>query len=239
MLAKFLKIKNAFQINFTGRKSYSQNGEDLNILDLFPKSKKVSYLDLGANHPIKFNNTHLLYKNGSRGISVDPDVRVTFWYKIFRPFDTIIKAAVVSGDEKEIRFYFINNPVLNTTSEHEAKKAEDSGFRIIKEDTVVALNINNLLSRFENTNGPDFLNIDVEGIDEDILYAIDFKKFTPRSICIETGVFMDLSRDKKKRVDAFIFSKGYEVVFYNTNNTIYVLSSYWGGYMKSLGVKLV
>jgi pimeloyl-CoA synthetase len=104
--------------------------------------------------------------------------------------------------------------------------------------TVPAVNINVLLSRFSHTKGPDFLNIDVEGVDEKVLYAIDFDRYTPRSICIETGVFMDLSRDKKKRIDTFLFKLGYEVVFYNTNNTIYVLSSHWNNYMKSLGVKL-
>ena len=43
--------------------SYAQNGEDLIIEFLLSSKKieKITYLDIGANHPIKFNNKYRLY----------------------------------------------------------------------------------------------------------------------------------------------------------------------------------
>ena len=48
----------------------SQNGEDLIIESLIPEQKKGFYVDIGANHPIKLNNTFLFYSKGWKGINI-------------------------------------------------------------------------------------------------------------------------------------------------------------------------
>ena len=55
--------------------SYSQQGEDLIILDIFRhlRLKRPSYLDIGAWEPVKSNNTYLFYRLGSRGVLVEPN----------------------------------------------------------------------------------------------------------------------------------------------------------------------
>ena len=55
------------------KKSYSISNVDLIIDRLFSKKQKGIYIDIGCNHPIKFNNTYLLYKRGWNGINVDLD----------------------------------------------------------------------------------------------------------------------------------------------------------------------
>jgi predicted methyltransferase MtxX (methanogen marker protein 4) len=76
----------------------------------------------------------------------------------------------------------------------------------------------------------------VEGIDEEILHSLNFNKHQPTVVCIETGKFMDLGRDKKERVDKFMIDKNYQVIFYNLNNTIYIYKPYLNDFMNSLGV---
>ena len=49
----------------------SQFGEDKKIIKLFNKNEKGLYLDVGCFHPIRQNNTYLLYKLGWKGINID------------------------------------------------------------------------------------------------------------------------------------------------------------------------
>ena len=53
------------------KKSYSISNVDLIIDRLFSKIKKGVYIDVGCNHPIKYNNTYLLHKRGWSGINID------------------------------------------------------------------------------------------------------------------------------------------------------------------------
>ena len=53
--------------------SYSISNVDLIINRIFSKIDKGTYIDLGCNHPIKYNNTYLLYKRGWSGINIDSD----------------------------------------------------------------------------------------------------------------------------------------------------------------------
>ena len=55
------------------KSSYSISNVDLIINRIFSKIDKGIYIDLGCNHPIKYNNTYLLYKRGWSGINIDSD----------------------------------------------------------------------------------------------------------------------------------------------------------------------
>jgi hypothetical protein len=64
----FRKIQNSLYPH--SRVSYSQNGEDLIIRDLFFRLgiRQPTYLDIGANEPFFISNTYLLYSKGSTGV---------------------------------------------------------------------------------------------------------------------------------------------------------------------------
>ena len=53
------------------KNSYSQNGEDLILIDYFNENPNGFYVDIGCHHPFRFSNTYLLYKKGWRGLNVD------------------------------------------------------------------------------------------------------------------------------------------------------------------------
>ena len=56
---------------FLKKKSYSMDGEDIEIFNYFKNKKNGFYVDVGAYHPIHRNNTMLLYLNGWEGINID------------------------------------------------------------------------------------------------------------------------------------------------------------------------
>ena len=67
----FIEIAGLIRRLFWG--SYSQKGEDLFLSRMFPKHYEGFYVDVGANDPIRFNNTYKFYKRGWKGMNIEPD----------------------------------------------------------------------------------------------------------------------------------------------------------------------
>jgi len=59
---------------FRHKKSYSQDGEDVVLASFYENMKNYRgfYVDIGAHHPVRFSNTWMFYKNGWKGINIDP-----------------------------------------------------------------------------------------------------------------------------------------------------------------------
>ena len=91
---------------------FSQNGEDLFLFKYF-KHEKGIYVDVGANHPIKNSNTYLLYKNGWKGINIEPiPSRLSKFVKA-RPSDVNLNVGVGSTPGK-LKFYEMSSSVYST-----------------------------------------------------------------------------------------------------------------------------
>ena len=110
-----------FKINFLTKKhSYSQFGEDLIIINFF-KSYKGRYVDVGCFHPIKYNNTFLLYQNGWSGINIDLNKTSIDLFNASRKRDTNIQACL-SDVEKDNFIYFDSEfSALNSINEDNFK----------------------------------------------------------------------------------------------------------------------
>src|SRR5436190_23516274 len=97
-------------------RTYSQAGEDriLNFLfNSFGKSK-ITYLDIGANHPLMGNNTYLFYRDGGQGICVEPNPKLCRLIKKLRPRDKCLNLGLGNGSEKSADFYVMSSHVLST-----------------------------------------------------------------------------------------------------------------------------
>ena len=165
---------------FLKKKSYSQCGEDIFIIEFFKnKITNGTYLDIGAFNPIKFNNTYLLHKKGWKGTNIDLNQTSIDLFKILRPHDQNICAAVSDKIEKvEVYLENLFSP-LNTISPDRFKLFHND---TLKKKTyhVETKTINGLINhKF------DFLNIDIEGLDIKVLKSINLKFFNPKLICIE------------------------------------------------------
>lgn len=208
--------------------SYSQCGEDL-IVDFLLTSilgiKNPTYLDIGAHHPWWLNNTYLFYKRGSTGINVEPDPAL---YKTFiksRPKDININKGVAFDAKSTIAdFYIMSSRALNTFSKEEAERIGNSGTYTIEEIQQIELvTSNNLLSKYFSGKALDFLSIDVEGWDFEILKSIDFEKHRPKIICVETLLFNEKGSFKKQStIMDFILANRYTCYADTPINSIFV-----------------
>lgn len=127
-------LKKIYYEKYT-KKSYSISNVDLIINRMFSKINNGVYIDIGCNHPIKFNNTYLLYKRGWKGINLDLDEKSISEFNILRPKDHNLKALISTEEniEKEIFFYH-DRSAINTVSKnlisHRKTKIEE--IKIIK-----------------------------------------------------------------------------------------------------------
>lgn len=224
---KLRKITGAAYVN----KSYAQCGEDLVIKFLADKFgwKKFTYLDIGTNHPKKFNNTYLFYKKGCRGVCVEPDPDLINSIKFSRPGDICVNVGLSAGEDTEADFYVMTVNTLNTFSKEDAEKLDNEGIYKIKKVIRIPLkNINTILSENFNGKTPNLISLDVEGWNEEIIASMDFDKYRPEILCLETVTFAtDHSEAKIDSIIDFVKSKGYFVYADTFINTIFINQKFW------------
>jgi FkbM family methyltransferase len=175
-----------------GRRSFSQQGEDLIIYDLLHGLMKVDkpvYLELGSADPVGANNTYLLYCTGGHGVLVEPNPYYVARLKQRRPNDTVVAVGVGVDDATEADYFVIRDrPMLNTFSRDQVAMLQKGRTDDVVEKTmkVPLISVNHLIETYLGGKSPDLLAIDVEGLDLAILRTLDFKKYRPGAICAET-----------------------------------------------------
>ncbi|MCX5706432.1 MAG: FkbM family methyltransferase [Candidatus Omnitrophica bacterium] len=184
--------------------SYSQQGEDLIVNFIFSEGFKISkptYLDIGAHHPFFLSNTFFFYKKGCRGVLVEPDPILVKQLKQYRQDDICLNVGV-SDKNMTSDFYIMQSRSLNTFSKEKAEAlSRDTSFNCPKIDNIVKvsmLNINTIIEKYFS-NIPNFISIDAEGLDLEILSSLDFSRYSPEIFCIEcVGVAgVDSIKDKE------------------------------------------
>ncbi|MCE9563400.1 MAG: FkbM family methyltransferase [Planctomycetes bacterium] len=193
-------------------RSFAQSGEDLIVNHIFVSLRLVvrSYLDIGAWEPIKSNNTYWFYRNGARGVLVEPNPDLTARLRDARPKDTVLPVGIGVSSEKEADYYRTTEPSWNTFDKETADTySKVSGGKItVKEVIKVPLmNINDVFTQNFNGEAPDYISLDVEGFEVPILKSINFEKLRPKVICVETLVG-GTTKQKLESVE-LLTSKGY------------------------------
>jgi FkbM family methyltransferase len=206
--------------------SYSQAGEDL-ILELFFEARQIidiRYLDIGCNHPVKFNNTFKLYENGHTGICVEPDPTVVKLIEKKRSRDLCLNVGLAGQTFGDIPFFVMNNSVMNTFSEVEAKSMESNGiFQIEEVIRIPVIGISDFMTQYFSDSVPTFVNIDVEGLDLEIISNFPFDRYRPSCFCIETVDFtLNASAKKREYIFEVMELNNYKVFADTYINTIFV-----------------
>ncbi len=182
----FLKvvIRNRLPI---GRLSYSQEGEDLVLARILGELKITTgfFVDIGAHHPTRYSNTYYFYRRGWRGINVDALPGTKKLFQRMRPRDITIECGVGSK-EGVLRYFAFNEPALNTFSEQEARKKESPQYRIIGTLQIPVVTLKQILDEYLPSGTQiDFMTIDAEGFDHEIISSNDWSRYRPRVVLVE------------------------------------------------------
>jgi hypothetical protein len=202
-------IKNNFFFNKT---TYSMNGEDIFINNYF-KNKTGFYVDVGAYHPLELNNTCLLNKRGWNGINIDINALSIDYFNFLRPNDVNINIAASNKKTIKTIYYQKKKSPLNTLKITQAKKMFIGNIkkRKVKSETLSKI-IDNTKFKGKKIN---FLNIDTEGSDFEILKNFNFIKYKPELICVELVDNFNPNNKiiKKNKIYKFLAHKKYKLLW--------------------------
>ena len=162
--------------------SYSLSSVDLIVDYIFKYKNDGFYIDVGCQHPISNNNTYILYKKGWNGINIDLDKKNIDLFNISRPDDTNINIAVSDKSGNVNLFYYHDGSPINTINSQNAdfQKNKFKKIKLIKSET-----LNKILANINFNKKVDYLNIDVEGHELNVLKGFNILKYRPSIISIE------------------------------------------------------
>ena len=211
------------------KKSYSQCGEDLLSKYIFDLRgiTQPTFIDIGAHHPNYLSNTALFYENGSRGINIEANPLLLENFKSYRAEDINLNIGIGGNDDK-LDFYIMEDDTLSTFSKVEADLMIAKGKKVSRIKKIELTTISKVLDEFTNGIFPDFLSLDVEGLDYQILKSINFDKSFPKVICVEAAEYSSIGAGaRRNELIDFLVSKGY-YEYANTNlNAIMVKNEFW------------
>ena len=178
-----LQFKMSFGRNFIekiyyekySKKSYSISNVDLIVDRLLKNINNGIYIDVGCNHPIKYNNTYLLYRRGWRGINIDADHTSIKLFNRYRKDDHNVNAILSENEEVKNFYHYHDRSAINTLS----KDLVDS--RLTKPEKIIKVKSNTLDNIIESSpfknNKFNLLSIDVENHEYEVLKNFSFSKY--------------------------------------------------------------
>ncbi|MBV8254379.1 MAG: FkbM family methyltransferase [Chitinophaga sp.] len=201
--------------------SFAQEGEDMILRRFVGKKTDGFFVDIGAHHPIRFSNTYRFYLDGWHGINVDamPGSMQVFQKK--RPRDINLEVPV--SDKKEVlKFYIFNEPALNTFSEKEAlSKDGKNNYKITDVKELQTVTLEDILQEHLPAGQHiDFMSVDVEGLDLQVLQSNNWDKYRPEYLLVE-DLMSDVSDSLNGPLYKFLHAKDYKLVARSYNTAFY------------------
>ena len=199
--------------------SYAQNLEDYHLDLMFAGQQTGTYVDVGGGHPVADNVSFWFYLRGWRGLVVEPQQGLADLYTHIRPRDHTV-ACLAGRNEGEAQFYvFEKLHGLSSTVRQHAQAAAQSGAAF----TTIIRPVRTLAALIAEAGLEtiDFLKIDVEGAEAEVLAGADFQRQRPRVILLEAVVPGSMS-DASAAWEHDLLGHGYRFAFFDRLNRFYV-----------------
>lgn len=204
-----------FQALFSGslKGHFGQWAEDVLVRKQFhPLKKTGTYLDLGAYHPFSSSNTAFFWLKGWNGFNIDANEKSIAVFNKIRKKDNNICCALIPQTEWDKGIRFVS---LNFVEGIDSKEGISASAKVIdvSDDSTIkvhAKTINQLLDEFHICH-IDYMNIDIEGIDEHILAEFPFKKILPAVISVE-DYSDEISTLISSKITLLLNSQGYKLI---------------------------
>jgi FkbM family methyltransferase len=146
------------------------------------------YLDIGAHDPNRFSVTRKLYDLGWRGIDIDANSSFERQFQRFRPENLFLNCCV--GSQEQYKFTIFSEGAISTTKEEWIGKFKAEGNQVLKEVVVPGKTLREIIDLPGVPKCVDFINIDIEGADEEALRSIMLENLPrdryPKWVLLET-----------------------------------------------------
>jgi hypothetical protein len=205
----FLKYYNYL---ITNRKlSKSQLYQDLFVLFTLGDKFNGTFLEFGATDGVEYSNSFLLENNFNwKGVLAEPSPQWHKNLKINRPNATIIEECIYIETGKSLDFFVSDVGVLSTL-----EKFRQSDISSMPGNTnarnkngynhkVISISLNDVFVKYFNSSPIDYMSVDTEGSELEILENFDFQKFGPKIVTVEHNY-----TDAQKKLDELFIKNNY------------------------------
>lgn len=205
--------------------TYSQYGED-NIIDkLLGYKNKGIYVDIGANRPKMMNNTYMFYKRGWSGINIEPQTNLYNQFLKSRKKDINLNVGIGNSEDKTLDFYIFKEDELSTFSEEAKKYYIENGHEFDKTELVPIRSLSRVIEEYSNKiHKIDFMSIDVEGFELDVLDSYDWK-IKPLLIVLESNGQNNNEQNVVSEHLKYLEKYGYYLAYFNGLNSFFLLKN--------------
>ena len=190
---------------------FAEYGEDSIVNCLLSYRREGFYVDVGAFHPKRLSSTYFFYKKQNwRGIIVEPNTVNAELFKIMLKRDIVVNR-VVASKASEMKYFMFEYASQNTFDEQFKNDRIAEGMKVVDEAHIKVQPLEELLDEsLPQDQVIDYLNIDVEGFDLDVLKSNNWKKYRPTIITIEDIKF-DINNSNKSEIYTYLKAQGYKL----------------------------
>ena len=220
------RIKSFYEWDEYENRHYSQEGEDIILSRIFEGKANGFYIDVGAHHPKRFSNTYLFYRRGWRGVNIDAMPGSMDLFNKIRPNDINVEVGVGISKEAEMNYYIFNGPALNTFSRQlsEGRSQGSQNYHVQEVCSVKVKSLSQILDEYVKTDQSlEFMSVDVEGLDYQVLASNDWAKYRPYVVLVEI-LGATLEGIEKSEIGSFMKELGY-VVYAKSMQTVFFIDS--------------
>jgi FkbM family methyltransferase len=185
----FQEIFQETRFNAAISPSWSQAGEDISIAPFLSDAKLDKfYIDVGAHDPNRFSVTRKLYTQGWSGIDVDGNPTYEAKFRKLRPRNLFINACI--GSLKSYEFTIFTEGAISTANKNWVDKFQSEGAEVKEVVKIPGMTLRELINLPKVPETVGFINIDIEGADEDALRSLELEtlpiKRFPKWLLLET-----------------------------------------------------
>jgi FkbM family methyltransferase len=202
---------------------FGQYAEDALFFVVFRPNKRGFYVDVGAYDPIASSNTYKLYLKGWRGITVEPNPNAAASFRSVRPRDIHFTEGAAST-AKELAWHEYSYASMNTLSPERVEHLRKHGAIGDSKHIVRCRPLQEMIDESAEERQVDFLSVDCEGMDHEVLASIDYRKTRPTVILVEDLEGFHAFRDQYQAssISQFMRTNGYLPIAQALYSTLYI-----------------
>ena len=199
--------------------SYAQNLEDYHLSLAFAGQPTGTYIDIGGGHPVAGSVSFWFYERGWQGVVVEPQEPLASLHRRVRPRDTVVGSLIGAHSGSANLFVVERLHALTTTVEAYADNAKSFGAGV-QSITVPVMTLAELCTS-HGIETIDFLKIDVEGAEADVIAGGDWRRHRPKVVVVEA--IKPLSGEPAWEAwEGMLLAHGYRFALFDTLNRFYV-----------------
>lgn len=199
--------------------SYAQEGEDRILSRVIDLSKKGFYVDVGAHSPSRCSNTYYFYKKNWNGINIDAmpgSMRLFNWT---RRRDINLEIAIGESNT-ELIYYMFKERLFNTFDKNLADERIER-FKSYNTIKIPVLRLEEVLDTYlPRDQEIDFLSVDVEGLDLQVLRSNNWNKYRPKYLIVEI-LHNNFDEILKSESYQYLLEKDYDIFAKSTFSVIF------------------